>query len=179
MPMIMVGCGTGLAPFRGFIAERADLKGSGVPVGESLLFFGFRNPDEDYLYEDELRGFEESGVVRVHAVPSRLPGQPKTYVQDRILEHSAEIWRLMAAGAVIYVCGNANTMAPAVRRAFTDVFREQTGTPAAEAGAWLAGLRAQQRYLEDIWGGSAVPAGPALTGRGPAARARRPPRVPR
>jgi len=66
----------------------------------------------------------------------------------------------MAAGAVIFVCGNAATMAPAVRRAFMDVFRKQTGTPAAEAEAWLAGLRVKQRYLEDIWGGPAVPAGP-------------------
>ena len=72
VPMIMVGCGTGLAPFRGFIAERADLKAGGVPVGESLLFFGFRDPDRDYLYQDELRGYEEAGVVRVRAAPSRV-----------------------------------------------------------------------------------------------------------
>ena len=64
VPMIMVGCGTGLAPFRGFIAERADLKAGGVPVGESLLFFGFRNPDQDYLYQDELRGYEEGNRQR-------------------------------------------------------------------------------------------------------------------
>ena len=160
VPMIMVGCGTGLAPFRGFIAERADLKAGGVPVGESLLFFGFRDPDRDYLYQDELRGYEEAGVVQVRAAPSRSPGRPKSYVQDRIREGSADIWRLMAAGAVIFVCGNAATMAPAVRRAFMDVFRKQTGTPAAEAEAWLARLRVKQRYLEDIWGGPAVPAGP-------------------
>jgi cytochrome P450/NADPH-cytochrome P450 reductase len=159
VPMIMVGCGTGLAPFRGFIAERADLSSSGVPVGESLLFFGFRRPDQDYLYEDELRDFQQAGVVRVLAVPSQVPGQPKTYVQDRILEQRADVWRLMEAGAVIFVCGNANTMAPAVRRAFMDVFRKQTGKSQAAAEAWLAGLRTGQRYLEDIWGGSAVPAG--------------------
>ena len=144
-----------------------------MPVGESLLFFGFRDPGQDYLYEDELRGFEETGVVRVQAAPSRVPGRPKTYVQDRIVEESADIWRLMAAGAVIFVCGNASTMAPAVRRAFMDVFRKQTGTPAAEAEAWLAGLRAKQRYLEDIWGGSAVPAGPVRGRRPPPRRSRR------
>jgi cytochrome P450 / NADPH-cytochrome P450 reductase len=160
VPMIMVGCGTGLAPFRGFIAERADLKSSGVPVGESVLFFGFRHPDQDYLYEDELQEFQKMGVVRVLGVPSRVPGQPKTYVQDRILEQRADLWRLIEDGAVIFVCGNANTMAPAVRRAFMDVFREQSGKAQDDADAWLAGLRADNRYLEDIWGGSTTSASP-------------------
>jgi cytochrome P450/NADPH-cytochrome P450 reductase len=160
VPMIMVGCGTGLAPFRGFVAERADLKNGGAPVGESVLFFGFRHPDQDYLYQDELQEFEKMGVVRVLAVPSRVPGQPKAYVQDRILEQRAYVWRLIEAGAVIFVCGNANTMAPAVRSAFLNVFRKQTGKSQADADAWLTGLRADHRYLEDIWGGSAAPAEP-------------------
>jgi hypothetical protein len=126
---------------------------NGTPVGESLLFFGFRHPDQDYLYQDELREFEKTGAVRVIAVPSRVPGKPKTYVQDGILERGADVWRLIEAGAVIFVCGNANTMAPAVRRAFTEVFRRQTGKSQADADAWLAALRAEHRYLEDIWGG--------------------------
>ena len=175
VPMIMVGCGTGLAPFRGFIAERADLKTSGVPVGESLLFFGFRHPEHDYLYQDELQEFEKMGVVRVFGVPSRVPGQPKTYVQDRILEQRADIWRLIEAGAVIFVCGNASTMAPAVRRAFLDVFRKQTGKSQADAEAWLAELRTHHRYLEDIWGASTTPAdplpSPATAAVGPSAPA--------
>ena len=114
-----------------------------MPVGEALLFFGFRNPAQDYLYEEELRGFQDRGVVRVHAVPSRVPGQPKTYVQDRIAEQGADVWRLLAAGGVIFVCGNAATMAPAVRSAFMDVFRKRSGAAAdgAAAQAWLAGLR--------------------------------------
>lgn len=161
VPMIMVGCGTGLAPFRGFIAERADLKASGVPVGESLLFFGFRHPDQDYLYQNELRGFQDAGAVRVSAAASRVPGQPKTYVQHRIVEEGADVWRLIEAGAVIFVCGNASTMAPAVRRAFMEVFRKQTGKSQAGADAWLARLRAGHRYLEDIWGESAPAAGEA------------------
>src|SRR5271165_591722 len=158
IPMIMVGCGTGLAPFRGFIQERADLKASGVPVAESLLFFGFRRPDQDYLYEKELRDFEATGVVRLIGAASRVPGQPKKYVQNYIREQRADVWRLIQAGAVIFVCGNASTMAPDVRRAFMSVFEEQTGKTHADAEAWLAELRAEHRYLEDIWGGSAVPA---------------------
>jgi len=160
LPMIMIGCGTGLAPFRGFLQERASLKGAGVPVGESLLFFGFRHPDQDYLYRDELENFEKLGIVRVEAVPSRVPGQPKTYVQDRIRGQQAEVWRLLEDGAVIYVCGNASTMAPAVRRALMQVCQDQSGQTPAEAETWLAGLRAGHRYLEDVWGGSNVPAAP-------------------
>jgi cytochrome P450 / NADPH-cytochrome P450 reductase len=160
VPMIMVGCGTGLAPFRGFLQERAALKTGGVPVGESLLFFGFRHPEQDYLYRDELEYFEKLGVVQVEAVPSRVPGRPKTYVQDRIRSLQARVWRLLEEGAVIFVCGNASTMAPAVRQAFTAVCQEQTGRSPADAQAWLAGLRAEHRYLEDIWGGSAMPAAP-------------------
>jgi cytochrome P450 / NADPH-cytochrome P450 reductase len=125
-----------------------------------VLFFGFRHPDQDYLYQDELAELEKMGVVRLFGVPSRVPGQPKTCVQNRILEQRADLWRLIEAGAVIFVCGNANTMAPAVRRAFMDVFREQSGQAQADADAWLAGLRADDRYLEDIWGGSTASANP-------------------
>ena len=158
LPMIMVGCGTGLAPFRGFIQERADLKASGVPVAESLLFFGFRRPDQDYLYEKELRDFEATGVVRLIGAASRIPGQPKKYVQHYVREQRTDVWRLIQAGAVIFVCGDASTMAPDVRRAFISVFQDQTGKSQADADAWLADLRAGHRYLEDIWGGSAAPA---------------------
>ncbi len=84
---------------------------------------------------------------------------PKMYVQDRILEQHADVWQLIEAGAVIFVCGNASTMAPDVRRAFMNVFQKQTGGSQTEAGAWLARLRAEHRYLEDIWGGSAAPDG--------------------
>ncbi|MDH6123500.1 cytochrome P450 [Kitasatospora sp. GP82] len=152
-PMIMVGCGTGLAPFRGFLQERAAQQQQGVPVARSLLFFGCRNPEQDFLYEEELRGFEAAGIVRLRPAFSRQPGHPKSYVQHVIAQHEDEVWQLLQDNAVIFVCGDATSMAPDVRRAFTEVFSHRTGTATADAEAWLSGLRAADRYLEDIWGG--------------------------
>ena len=118
VPMIMVGPGTGVAPFRGFLQERAALKQQGVPVGESMLFFGCRDPLQDFLYEDELRAFEAAGVTRLFPVFSREPGKPKTYVQQAIKKHSEDVWRLLQQEAVVFVCGEASRMAPEVRQAF-------------------------------------------------------------
>ena len=150
LPMIMVGPGTGIAPFRGFLQERAALKQQGVPVGESLLFYGCRDPLQDFLYEDELRAFEAAGVTRLYAAFSRLPDQPKCYVQQLIREQGAEVWRLLQQEAVIFVCGDASRMAPDVRGAFAEVFQARTGASAADAQAWLTALVAANRYLEDI-----------------------------
>jgi cytochrome P450 / NADPH-cytochrome P450 reductase len=155
-PMIMIGPGTGVAPFRGFLQERAALQQRGVPVGESLLFFGCRDPEQDFIYEDELRAFETQGIVRLHCAFSRVPGQPKVYVQQAIREQADEVWRLLQHEASIFVCGDASRMAPDVRRAFADLFRERTGLSDGDAQAWLGGLVASNRYLEDIWGGSAT-----------------------
>ena len=81
-PMIMVGAGTGMAPFRGFLQERAALAEKGVPVGKSILFYGCRNAENDMLYADELRAFEASGITQLKMAFSREPGQPRTFVQQ-------------------------------------------------------------------------------------------------
>lgn len=154
-PMIMVGAGTGMAPFRGFLQDRAALAERGVPVGESMLFFGCRTPEQDFLYEDELRGYEAAGIVRLCMAYSRV-GEGRRYVQHAVVEEQDRVWQLLEDGANVYVCGNATTMAPAVRAALTQVFGTKTGGSEADGTAWLAGLRAQQRYLEDIWGETAV-----------------------
>jgi cytochrome P450 / NADPH-cytochrome P450 reductase len=153
VPMIMVGAGTGLAPYRGFLQDRAVLKQQGVPVAESPLFFGCRNPNADYLYADELQEYELLGVARVVTAFSRVPGQPRQYVQDAIQEHGGEVWSLLEQGAHVFVCGNARTIAPAVRAALTAIHHQQAGGPMRDSEAWLANLRAENRYVEDIWGG--------------------------
>ncbi|HET8915080.1 MAG TPA: cytochrome P450, partial [Propionibacteriaceae bacterium] len=152
IPMIMVGAGTGMAPFRGFLQERAALAEKGVPVGRSILFYGCRNADHDMLYADELNAFETSGITRLEVAFSQEPGQPRTFVQHLIDREGDQVWDLIAAGAVIYVCGNANTMAPGVRAALMDIYRAKTNGSSDTADEWLKGLRDSDRYLEDIWG---------------------------
>ena len=139
VPMIMVGPGTGLAPFRGFLQERAALKEQGVPVGESLLFFGCRDPRPGL----PLRGGAASvrGSWASRAAPGLLARaghsrRPTSSTRSR--EHGDEVWRLLQQEAVIFVCGDATRMAPDVRRAFADMFQpahRHIGRPTPRPGS--------------------------------------------
>jgi cytochrome P450/NADPH-cytochrome P450 reductase len=111
-PLIMVGPGAGVAPFRGFLEERAALAARGEESGEAMLFFGCRDPRQDFIYEDELRQWAADGIVTLDVAFSRASDRPKAYVQDEIIRQADEVWRLLEAGAVIYVCGDASRMAP-------------------------------------------------------------------
>ena len=151
-PMIMVAAGTGLAPFRGFLQERAAIKHQqDNEVGTSLLFFGCRNPDQDYIYEEELEEFAREGLTRLECAFSRLEGQPKTYVQNVLKANNEEVWRLVGEGAVVYLCGDASRMAPAVERAFIELYRDETGASEQEGEAWMRDLKDAQRYVVDVW----------------------------
>lgn len=156
VPMIMVGAGTGIAPFRGFLQERQSLRTRGVPIATSLLFFGCRDPEDDLLYPDELKAYEANGVVTLITAFSRVKGYPHRYVQHALEASADQVWEAMQDDAVVLVCGNASTMAPGVRAALIAVFRAKTGAGEADGEAWLAGLRTSNRYLEDIWGETVV-----------------------
>jgi cytochrome P450/NADPH-cytochrome P450 reductase len=151
VPMIMVGAGTGLAPFRGFLQERAALKEQGTDVGPSLLFFGCRHPGRDFLYEVELKQYEARGLTKLVCAFSRVEGQPKCYVQHTITANADAVWDLIEQGAVLYVCGDAARMAPDVRAAFVEVYRSKTGDDVVQAECWFNELRLSNRYVEDVW----------------------------
>jgi cytochrome P450 / NADPH-cytochrome P450 reductase len=161
LPMIMIGPGTGVAPFRGFLLERAELKKQGAPIAASLLFFGCRDPMQDFLYEDEMRAFEAGGVTKLVCAFSREPGKPKTYVQQAIAVNGDAVWELLQKEAPVFVCGEASRMAPDVRQAFVDLFCKRTRASTADGKAWLAGLVTSHRYLEDIWASSAPGSAPS------------------
>jgi cytochrome P450/NADPH-cytochrome P450 reductase len=148
-PMIMVGAGTGVAPYRGFLQARAAMKARGEEVGPAMLFHGCRHPAQDHIYADELASFARDGVVEIEPAYSRPDDGKKCYVQHRIAERRERIWDLIEQGAVIYVCGDATTLAPAVEQAFMDIRREKND--GGDAKTWLAAMKADKRYLVDIW----------------------------
>jgi cytochrome P450 / NADPH-cytochrome P450 reductase len=152
VPIIMIGPGTGLAPFRGFLQERAARKAAGATLGPAMLFFGCRHPDQDFLYSDELKRFATERIAELHTAFSRLDGQ-KTYVQHLVASESAKVWSLIEQGAIVYVCGDGSKMEPDVKAALVAIYRERTGADAEAGARWIEELGAKDRYVLDVWAG--------------------------
>ncbi len=152
VPIIMVGPGTGLAPFRGFLQERAALKAKGASLGPAMLFFGCRHPDRDYLYADELKAFAVDGITELHTAFSRAKG-PKTYVQNLVAAQKDRVWSLIESGAIVYVCGDGGKMEPDVKAALVAIYRERKGADADAALRWIDDLGTSNRYVLDVWAG--------------------------
>jgi cytochrome P450/NADPH-cytochrome P450 reductase len=152
VPIIMIGPGTGLAPFRGFLQERAAQKAKGVSLGAAMLFFGCRHPDQDYLYADELKACAADGITELHTAFSRGDG-PKTYVQDLIAAQKDRVWALIGQGAIIYVCGDGSRMEPDVKAALMAIHRDKMGAEADGASRWIDDLGTKGRYVLDVWAG--------------------------
>ena len=146
--VIMIGPGTGVAPYRGFVQHRAE-QGA---TGRNWLIFGARHFDSEFLYQSEWQDALKGGALaRVDVAFSRDRGTPKAYVQDRIREAGAEIYAWLAGGANVYVCGDAEQMAPDVHAALVDVVERHGGLDRAGAEAWLRGLADERRYLRDVY----------------------------
>jgi len=151
-PIIMIGPGTGLAPFRGFLQARAGLMKRGEALGPAMLFFGCRHPEQDYLYADELAASETEGIVELFVAFSRADG-PKTYVQHLLAAQKPRVWELIEQGAVIFVCGDGSKMEPDVKATLVQIHRDCTGADADAGERWIADLGAQNRYVLDVWAG--------------------------
>jgi cytochrome P450 / NADPH-cytochrome P450 reductase len=152
VPIIMIGPGTGLAPFRGFLQERAARKAKGATLGSAMLFFGCRHPDQDYLYADELKAMAAGGITELFTAFSRADG-PKTYVQHLLAAQKEKAWSLIEQGAIIYVCGDGGKMEPDVKAALVAIYREKSGSDAAAGARWIEELGAKNRYVLDVWAG--------------------------
>jgi len=152
VPIIMIGPGTGLAPFRGFLQERADRRAKGAKLGPAMLFFGCRHPEQDYLYADELKAFAADGVTELHTAFSRADG-PKTYVQHLVAAQKDQVWNLIDRGAIVYVCGDGGKMEPDVKAALVSIYRERSGGDADAGLRWIDDLGARNRYVLDVWAG--------------------------
>ena len=148
VPVIMIGPGTGIAPFRAFLEERAATGAN----GDNWLFFGDRTATRDYLYEAEIEGWRASGLLsRLSLAWSRETGAPKTYVQHLIEKEGAEIWDWLERGACIYVCGDAARMAADVDAALRAVIAWHGAMDAEAAAAHLAALAREGRYRRDVY----------------------------
>lgn len=152
-PIILVGAGSGLAPFRGFLQERAIQIANGRQLGEALLFFGCDAEDTDFLYREELEEWERMGAVSVRTAFSTTNANGIAFVQDRIWQDRADVERLFRQGAIVYVCGDGKYMAPAVRATLIRVYQEITGTGDGAAEDWANEMeRTNGRYVTDIFG---------------------------
>ena len=146
-PMIMVGPGTGIAPFRAFLEERF----AAGAKGRNWLFFGAQKSATDFLYEEQLTAWRKCGfLTRLDLAFSRDQAE-KIYVQHRMLENAAELWAWLEAGAHFYVCGDAARMARDVDAALRRVIELGSGRGADDAEAYVARLRADQRYQRDVY----------------------------
>ncbi|EPK7407151.1 NADPH-dependent assimilatory sulfite reductase flavoprotein subunit [Klebsiella aerogenes] len=146
-PVIMIGPGTGIAPFRAFMQQRAA-EGA---EGKNWLFFGNPHFTEDFLYQVEWQSYVKEGVLsRIDLAWSR-DQQQKIYVQDKLREQGAEVWRWINDGAHIYVCGDANRMAKDVEQALLEVIAEYGAMDAEAADEFLSELRVERRYQRDVY----------------------------
>ena len=146
-PIIMVGPGTGIAPFRGFLHERME---SGA-TGGNWLFFGDQHRATDFIYEDELTSLSKKGVLTHLDLAFSRDQAEKIYVQNRMREKASELYAWLQEGAYFYVCGDASRMAKDVERALLQVIAEQSGTGDDGARDYLAQLKKEKRYVRDVY----------------------------
>jgi sulfite reductase (NADPH) flavoprotein alpha-component len=144
--IIMVGPGTGVAPFRGFMQERALHQGT----GRNWLFFGERSYQEDYFYRHFWQDLETRSLLKVNTAFSR-DQEHKIYVQHRMLEHGAEIFRWIDNGAYFYVCGDAQRMAKDVETTLLQIIQIYGSKTEQEAKEYLKKMRTDKKYLRDVY----------------------------
>ncbi len=147
IPIIMVGPGTGVAPFRAFLHERMAIKAP----GRNWLFFGHQRSACDFFYEDELNAMKATGFLTRLSLAWSRDADQKFYVQDRMREVGRDLWAWLSEGAHFYVCGDAKRMAKDVERALVDIVCEHGGRSTDETIAFLADLKKQGRYQQDVY----------------------------
>ncbi|WP_426608696.1 sulfite reductase subunit alpha [Bradyrhizobium sp. McL0616] len=146
-PVIMIGPGTGIAPFRAFLHDR---KATGAP-GKNWLFFGHQRSDCDFFYQEELSAMKTSGLLTRMSLAWSRDGEKKFYVQDRMREVGREVWTWLAEGAHLYICGDAKRMAKDVERALVDIVAQFGARSTDEAVSFVADLKKTGRFQADVY----------------------------
>ena len=146
-PIIMIGPGTGIAPFRAFLQHREAL----AVKGRAWLFFGDQHSATDFLFGDEITAWKASGVLTELSLAWSRDGARKTYVQHRMAEAATDLWRWLQDGAHVYVCGDASRMAKDVDAALRGIAMSEGGMSADQAREWIIALARQGRYQRDVY----------------------------
>ncbi len=147
VPIVMIGPGTGIAPFRAFLLDR---KATGA-AGKNWLFFGHRRSEQDFFYRDELNAMKLSGLLTRLSLAWSRDGEKKFYVQDRMREVGRELWSWIAEGAHIYICGDAKRMAKDVERALVDIVAQHGARSTDEAVIFVGELKRKGRFQQDVY----------------------------
>lgn len=150
VPIVMIGAGSGIAPFRGFLQERAIMKARGERVAPALLFFGCDDPEVDYLYREELDAWVAQGIVDVRPAFSEI-GDPVRFVQDRVWQDRVDIADMARRGARFFLCGDGRYMAPSVRARMVDIIADARAAPDPRGARLLARAEKAGRYVTDIF----------------------------
>ncbi|MDO4997030.1 MAG: assimilatory sulfite reductase (NADPH) flavoprotein subunit [Neisseria sp.] len=146
-PIVMIGSGTGVAPFRAFVQQRAASEAN----GKNWLIFGNQRASEDFLYQTEWQQFAKDGYLHRYSFAWSRDQQQKIYVQDKIRENAAELWQWLQNGAHVYVCGDASKMAKDVEQALIEVIAQEGGFSREDAEEYLDELRQDKRYQRDVY----------------------------
>ncbi len=145
--VIMVGPGTGIAPFRAFLEEREATEAK----GQNWLFFGNPHAATDFIYEEQLTEMQKKGVLNQLSLAFSRDQKEKVYVQDRMIEHGADLWKWLQNGAYFYVCGDASRMAKDVDAALHTIAQEHGGLSEEDAVAYFKNLKKEKRYSRDVY----------------------------
>ncbi|HIS28339.1 MAG TPA: sulfite reductase [NADPH] flavoprotein alpha-component, partial [Candidatus Avamphibacillus intestinigallinarum] len=146
-PIIMVGPGTGIAPFRSFMEEREEKDAQ----GDSWLFFGDQHYVTDFLYQVEWQNWLEDGVLTKLDVAFSRDGEEKVYVQHKMKEKAAELYEWLEKGAALYICGDEEYMAKDVHDTVLQIIENEGGKTPEEAEAYLKTMQQEKRYLRDVY----------------------------
>lgn len=150
-PVIMIGPGTGFAPFRGFLHERLWHKKQGKEIADMDLYFGCRHPEQDHIYKEEMEEFVKLGIItELHVAYSRILAE-KVYVQHKLWENRERVWALIKQGSAIYVCGDARNMARDVQNIFYRIFGEIGGLDVDASQKLMKDMERQRLYQADVW----------------------------
>lgn len=149
--VLMIGPGTGLAPFRGFTQERDYYRKEGRQVGKTILYYGCRNKDDDYLYPEELEEYEKNGTLSKLNIAFSRDQDQKVYVTHLLKNDESIVWEVIKGGGHIYVCGDAKNMARDVNEILVNICKNQGQMTHQAALQYVKDLRQKSRYVEDVW----------------------------